>query len=76
VRSYVEDEEREDFDIERGQIAVLKLLVRVLEEKEVTEYMRAAGSLDHLRTFIQHPNRSFSSWSLSALIGMALLKFS
>jgi len=65
VHGRVEDEMRDDPDVERNQISVMKLVVKLLNDDAARGAMAAAGVADKLRRFASHPNRDFSEWSLS-----------
>ena len=61
----VEDDLCDDPDVERNQIGMMKLVVKLLNDDAARDAMAAAGVADRLRKFARHPNRDFSEWSLS-----------
>ncbi|KAF8589603.1 hypothetical protein K439DRAFT_323331 [Ramaria rubella] len=67
---YIENDETEDPDIERDQIAACKLMLKLLDNEEALSCMVNVGAADSFRKFGAHSNRLFSDWDLKVLIDL------
>ena len=64
----MEEDETEDPDVERDQIAVFKLLLRLLRNGEARNTMLECGASAAIRQFGSSFNRQQSDWYLRFLI--------
>lgn len=62
--SMIEDNQQDDSDVELDQIACCELIILLMATPSGKKQLLDGSYV--LRTFMDHPNRSFSDWKLSA----------